>query len=64
MFSHPGQEFVIVLKGSIEVDLDGKAYILKKGDSICFNATCRHTFKGRSKGIAESLHVTTPPQFS
>jgi transcriptional regulator with XRE-family HTH domain len=63
-FKHSGQEFVTVLKGSIEVDLDGKTYILKKGDCIYFDATMQHKFKNRSKGISESLHVTTPPQFS
>jgi len=63
-FQHSGQEFVIVLKGSLEVNLDGKTYILKKGDCIYFDATQQHLFKNRSKGISESLHVTTPPQFS
>ena len=62
-FQHEGEEFVTVLKGSIAVSLDGKSYVMKKGDTMYFDGTEPHSFKNRSKGISESLHVTTPPSF-
>jgi quercetin dioxygenase-like cupin family protein len=62
-YKHFGQEFVLVLKGSIEVMLNDIAYILKKGDSIYFNSNVPHAFKNISKKEAEAVWVVTPPTF-
>lgn len=39
---HPGQEFNLVLEGSIAVIFEGKELILNEGDSIYFNPTHPH----------------------
>lgn len=62
-YSHYGQEFVIVLKGQLEINLGDKLYLLKKGDSIYFNSTTPHSFKNMQKGETEVLWVVTPPSF-
>ena len=62
-YKHFGQEFVLVLKGSIEVMLNDIAYILKIGDSIYFNSNIPHTFKNIGKKDAEAIWVVTPPTF-
>ncbi len=62
-YKHFGQEFVLVLRGSIEVMLNDMTYILKKGDSIYFNSSVPHAFKNIGKEEAEAVWVVTPPSF-
>lgn len=62
-YKHFGQEFVLVLKGTIEVMLNEMAYMLKKGDSIYFNSSVPHAFKNIGKEEAEAVWVVTPPTF-
>jgi len=62
-YSHYGQEFVLVLKGTLEMMLGDKNYLLKKGDSIYFNSSTPHSFKNLHKGETEALWVVTPPTF-
>ncbi|MBF0387708.1 MAG: helix-turn-helix transcriptional regulator [Candidatus Omnitrophica bacterium] len=62
-YSHYGQEFVLVLKGSLEITLGDKTHIVKKGDSIYFNSSTPHSFKNMFKGQTEALWVVTPPSF-
>lgn len=42
MNSHPGQEFNIVLEGTMELTIGSKSLILNEGDSIYFDATHPH----------------------
>jgi transcriptional regulator with XRE-family HTH domain len=62
-YAHYGQEFVLVLKGAIEISLGEKNYQLKKGDSIYFNSSTPHSFKNLNKGETEALWIVTPPSF-
>jgi len=62
-YTHFGQEFVLVLKGSIEIKLNDNNYILKKGDSIYFNSKTPHSFRNIGSGEAEAVWVITPPSF-
>ena len=62
-YSHYGQEFILVLKGSLEISLGDKMYKLVKGDSIYFNSSTPHSFKNLIKGETEALWVVTPPSF-
>lgn len=63
LYKHFGQEFVMVIKGSIELTLNDKVYVLNKGDSIYFNSNMPHTFKNIGKEKAEAIWVVTPPTF-
>ena len=63
MYKHFGQEFVLVIKGSLEITLNDTKYILSKGDSIYFNSSIPHFFKNINKGTTEALWVVTPPTF-
>ena len=40
--SHPGQEFNMVLEGSMELYIGGKTIVLEEGDSIYFDSTKPH----------------------
>lgn len=62
-YQHFGQEFVLILKGILELTLDETKYVLHKGDSIYFNSGIPHSFKNLHKGTTEALWVDTPPTF-
>lgn len=62
-YKHFGQEFILVLKGTMELVLNGTSYILRKGDSIYFNSNLPHSFKNVQQGETEAIWVVTPPSF-
>jgi transcriptional regulator with XRE-family HTH domain len=62
-YKHFGQEFVLVLKGEMEVKLNDQLYNLRKGDSIYFNSNIPHSFRNLNKGKTEAIWVDTPPTF-
>ena len=41
-YAHEGEEYGIVVKGVVEIYVDGSTYILAEGDSIFFQATSPH----------------------
>ncbi|MDD5584357.1 MAG: XRE family transcriptional regulator [Candidatus Omnitrophica bacterium] len=63
LYKHFGQEFVLVLKGAIEISLNETVYVLRKGDSIYFNSSVPHAFKNIGREKAEAVWVVTPPTF-
>jgi transcriptional regulator with XRE-family HTH domain len=62
-YQHYGQEFLLVLSGSIELILNSTRYVLKKGDSMYFNSNIPHSYKNIDKAKTEVLWVVTPPSF-
>lgn len=61
MTRHPGQQFCYVSEGIIDFILDGKKYVLEKGDSFYFNSNIEHIAQNISENVAEILWVITPP---
>jgi len=58
--SHPGQEFLLVLEGSITVHLDGKTPArLNQGDSIYFDSNRGHLYASTGEQDARILVVCT-----
>jgi quercetin dioxygenase-like cupin family protein len=39
---HEGEEFLVVLKGKVEFEFDGKVQSLDEGDSLYFDAETEH----------------------
>ncbi len=62
-YKHFGQEFVLVLKGVLEITLNDQSYVLKKGDSIYFNSAIPHSFRNIDKKETEAVWIDTPPSF-
>lgn len=62
-FSHPGEEFVFVLDGVLEIDILEKKYILEEGDSLYFKSTQKHKFVNPTENMTKVLWVVTPPTF-
>jgi|SRR5665213_299246 len=63
LFSHEGEDGVVVLKGKIDVEVGGVWHYLEAGDSIYFNAGIPHRWRNSSTTTAEAIWLSTPPSF-
>ena len=48
--SHVLEEYVLVIEGKLDLNVDGKTYILESGHSIRFDGTLEHIYKNLNKG--------------
>jgi DNA-binding transcriptional MerR regulator/quercetin dioxygenase-like cupin family protein len=63
-YSHEGEEFLHVLRGSFEIWLDAKEhYQLKPGDSLYFESSTPHRWKNPGRTETWLLWINTPPTF-
>jgi transcriptional regulator with XRE-family HTH domain len=62
-FSHEGEDAVIVLKGTLRVEIGGVWHDLKKGDSLYFNSEFPHRWVNESSLPAQVMWISTPPSF-
>jgi transcriptional regulator with XRE-family HTH domain len=63
LFSHEGEDGVVVLKGTIEVEVGSVWHQLETGDSIYFNAKIPHRWRNSGGVSAEAVWLSTPPSF-
>src|SRR5699024_6728758 len=54
-YTHPQDEFIFILEGSIELLYDGKKYYLGKGDSAYFKGSKPHLFMPANNEEAQVL---------
>ena len=58
----PGVEkFIYMLTGTLEVQIGGQNYTLKRGDSLYFDASLPHSFANKTKSEAEAICIISPP---
>lgn len=57
VFPHPGEEFMLVLKGSVEVHVGERQFRLDCGDSVYFDSELPHRMRTVSRELAEVLVV-------
>jgi DNA-binding transcriptional MerR regulator/mannose-6-phosphate isomerase-like protein (cupin superfamily) len=62
-YSHEGEEFLFVLKGELQIALNGEQYRLKQGDSFYFESATPHQWKNPGRKETWILWVNTPPTF-
>jgi len=62
-YTHEGEEFIYVLRGDLEIALDGEQYRLKPGDSFYFERATPHRWKNPGRKETWVLWVNTPPTF-
>jgi transcriptional regulator with XRE-family HTH domain len=64
-YSHESdEEFGMVMRGRLEVTVDGEAYVLGPGDTITFDSHLPHTWRNPSRREeCETLWVVTPPGY-
>jgi quercetin dioxygenase-like cupin family protein/DNA-binding XRE family transcriptional regulator len=58
-FQHPGEEFVYVVHGRIEVDIEGERHAAAAGDSIYYAGGLRHRWRSASD---EHVHLVVVQQ--
>ena len=63
-YSHEGEEFLFILRGSLEISLDGgESHRLEQGDSFYFESSAQHRWSNPGKKEAWVLWINTPPTF-
>jgi DNA-binding transcriptional MerR regulator/quercetin dioxygenase-like cupin family protein len=62
-YTHEGEEFIFVLRGDLEIAVDGEQYRLKPGDSFYFESATPHRWKNPGSKETWVLWVNTPPTF-
>jgi DNA-binding transcriptional MerR regulator/quercetin dioxygenase-like cupin family protein len=62
-YAHDGEEFIYVLRGLLNIALDGQWYVLHPGDSFYFESNTSHTWRNSGKTTTVVLWVNTPPTF-
>lgn len=62
-YYHPGEEFGLVLKGKLELTVDGIPYQLEEGDSFYFDSTRRHCFQNLASEDTLVVWVNHPPSW-
>jgi quercetin dioxygenase-like cupin family protein len=62
-FSHEGEDGVVVLTGTIEIEFGSVWHQLNTGDSMYFSAGVPHRWRNSSDEPAEAIWLSTPPAF-
>ncbi len=62
-YTHPGEEFIFILEGTLEIYINEMAHSLNEGDSLYFKSTQKHRFVNNGDRVAKAIWVVTPPTF-
>ena len=62
-YTHAGEEAGIVLRGRLELWVDGNVMMLEVGDSFGFPSTLPHRYRNASSEEAEVVWAITPPSY-
>src|SRR5476651_2722933 len=62
-YSHTGEEAGVVLRGQLELWVDGKIFLLAAGDSFGFPSTLPHRYRNPGSEEAEVIWAITPPSY-
>jgi transcriptional regulator with XRE-family HTH domain len=63
LIRHVGEELSFVISGEVNIEVDGKIYPLRAGDSAFFPSSLAHGYHNKGKQITRILWVNTPPSF-
>ena len=61
LFSHKGDEFILILSGEMEMDIDGETYVLREGDSIYLDSSIPDSWRNTGGKPAQAVWVLSPP---
>ncbi len=62
-YRHEAEEAGVVLKGTLELTVDGHTHRLRAGDAYYFDSRLPHRFRNVGKTAVEAISVNTPPSF-
>lgn len=61
--AHEGEEVGFVLKGELDLTVDGETHRLRAGDSFVFRSELPHSYRNPGRTEARVVWVSTPPTF-
>jgi transcriptional regulator with XRE-family HTH domain len=59
---HEGAEFFHVLQGSVMIRYQDEEFILSVGDSVYFDSSAPHAYRGLDSSASKAIVITTPPR--
>jgi transcriptional regulator with XRE-family HTH domain len=62
-YRHAGEEAGMVIRGKLEIWVDGKAFLLEAGDSFGFPSSLPHRYRNPGAEEAEVIWAITPPSY-
>jgi transcriptional regulator with XRE-family HTH domain len=62
-YSHVGEEFGIVLKGQLEIELDGATHLVHQNESFYYSSSLPHHWTNTGKAETIVVWVISPPTF-
>lgn len=62
-YSHKGHEAVLVLRGTLEIEVADERYVLEEGDCLSFTSSEPHAHRNLSDGETAVLWFITPASF-
>ncbi len=57
---HDGAEFFHVITGSVVIRYQDEDHVMNKGDSVYFDSSSPHSYRGLEEGISQAIVITTP----
>jgi quercetin dioxygenase-like cupin family protein len=60
-YKHPGEEFIFVYKGELEVTLGNRVIFLKQGETIHFDSETKHKLRNISDEKCELIVTLYTP---
>jgi mannose-6-phosphate isomerase-like protein (cupin superfamily) len=62
-YTHIGEEFGIVLRGVLEIQIQGRIHRVRRNESFYFSSREPHSWSNPGKGRTEVIWVVSPPTF-
>lgn len=62
--AHAGEEFLLLLAGSLRLTLESGDYLLHTGDSMCFQANQEHSWQNTGAEECRVLWTMSPPGYT
>ena len=62
-YTHQGEEAGVVIRGKLELWVEGKVFLLEAGDSFGFPSTLAHRYRNPDTEEAEVIWAITPPSY-
>lgn len=63
LIAHAGEEMGLVLRGTLELQVDQESFLLHAGDSFHFRSERPHGYRNAGTEPVEVVWVSTPPTF-
>jgi transcriptional regulator with XRE-family HTH domain len=59
---HEGAEFFHVIEGVVSIRYQDEEHLMETGDSVYFDSSAPHSYRGIGTGTAKAIVITTPPR--